>query len=576
MTHRRICTVLLVLAIVLWSVWAGTAKLQIGDYGLIHSLGSAYFLSLLLMTASFLLLLRSDPRARPLLGLHVFVFAMFLILPSMVLESTPRGTFTYLCATCVKSIEQAGEVQPSAVFYLQWPGLHILGAALGRLTDMDTLTIMLWFPVILQLALLAVAALLLRRFLPGPRLFWIAMWLIVLFPPLFGNLFLPMNAAILTVMATLAVVLWSLKHYGHITKAVWVAIVILLAGTTITHALTSLAAFLDLLVVFGVLLLVGVLQGTGRLAAVGARVKRLGEAAKLYVWQPSRRGLGRLPGLVGRFGYEGVIALVVCAVFIVLWQFVGIDTLSYEGGGGGGGGGSISFTNPEAGMEAIRELSYGGSEAHRRVVDLRIVYGAVISLLALGAFIKLALSRRIGARTVIPAAAVVITSLVLMTLSRYGGEMLARVFWYATPWLCMLAAWSLRSRLLTVFLILAMIVSPALLQVFRYGNEIIDYVPPGNIAAAEFATERLPAEKTSLEVAYSKIVWDYELHGEGLHVTINGSPYSGSEYVATAGYWADAMMFFKDKDFGVYDAELVDSGYGRVYANGEGRLYAIQ
>jgi len=566
MRYRRISILLLSLSIILWTVSTRLSHLEIGDYGLIHSLRPEYFVSLFLLTTSFLILLKFDPKARFLLGFHLVVFALFLILPSIILESTPRGTFTYLCATCVESIQHTDHIHTSEIFYLQWPGLHILGAELGMVMDMDTPTIMFWFPLLLQLLLLLVAALLFRCFLSSSREFWVAMWLVLLFPPLFGNLFLPMNAAVLLLMLTVGVILWSRSRFGKITQSGWIVMVLLLAAMTTTHALTSVVAFVDLFLLFAVIVLALGWKTSSPLRSSLNRTRHMGKATAQETWAHVRRGFGLADRLVAHVGWESLALLIICATFIVAWQFLGIDSL-----GGGGGTASLDFTNPESGLEAIEELSYGGSEAHTRVVNLRIIYGAIISLLALGVFLKLLTSRTMDKNTVVLAACIAVTSIALMCLSRYGGEMLARAFWYAAPWLCILAARCVNGKILTGLLVVILLISPVLLLVFRYGNEAMDYVPPGVVASAEFAIQDLPADKITLETIWAGRLWVYELYGSDLDVRLRTSPLSGAQYVAMSQSSANALYFFEGINLDEYEQGL--GSYKRIYANGEAELY---
>ncbi|MFC2000450.1 hypothetical protein ACFLXE_06840 [Chloroflexota bacterium] len=576
MRYHRISLLLLSLSVILWTISVRFSHLDIGDYGLVNSLRPEYFISLFLLTVSFLVLVKFEPRARFLLGLHLVVFALFMILPSIVLESAPRGDFTYLCATCVKSIEHSNHIYPAEVFYLKWPGLHILGAEVTTITGMGTRTLMFWFPLLLQMMLLPVAAFLFRRLCNTPREFWIAMWLVILFPPLFGNLFLPTNTATLLLILSMGIVLWSPSRFNRPVYRTSAMLVLLLAALTIMHALTSLVTLIDLVIVFSMPVIA---LAWKRVVAAEDVVHRVGAMAS-GTWQAARRGLGTPSRLLGYVGYDRLALLILCMAFIAAWQFFGIESLHAPVTPSGESiappvqpGNPLSPVSPESGLESIVELSFGGSEAHTQVVILRILYGGILSVLALGVFLRLVIARKMDANSIMLMALIVVTSAILMTLSQYGGEMLARAFWYATPWLCILAARCIVSgKLLTGILVIVLLVSPVLTQVFRYGNEALDYVPPPVITSAEFASHETPESKTTLETAWATGLWLYELYGSDSNIKTQSSPLNGAQYVAMSQSLQQALHFFKDLDLDGYEQGL--SSYNRIYANGEAELFS--
>jgi len=576
MRYRRISLLLLSLSVILWTVSVRFSHLDIGDYGLVNSLRPEYFISLFLLTVSFLVLVKFEPRARFLLGLHLVAFALFMILPSIVLESAPRGYFTYLCATCVKSIEHTNHIYPAEVFYLKWPGLHILGAGVTTITGMGTLTLMFWFPLLLQMMLLPVAAFLFRRLCNTPREFWIAMWLVILFPPLFGNLFLPTNAATLLLILAMGIVLWSPSRFNRPTYRTLAMLVLLLAALTIMHALTSLVTLIDLVIVFSIPVIA---LAWKRVVAAQDVVHRVGAMAS-ETWKASRRGLGNPIRLLGYVGYDKLVLLFLCMAFIGAWQFFGIESLHAPVTSSGESiappvqpGNPLSPVSPESGLESIVELSFGGSDAHTQVVILRILYGGILSVLALGVFLRWLIARKMDTNSIILVALIVVTSAILMSLSQYGGEMLARAFWYATPWLCILAARCIVSgKLLAGILVIVLFVSPVLTQVFRYGNEALDYVPPPVITSAEFATHELPEGRTTLEVISAAKLWQYELYGTDLNVKIKKSPLNHAQYIAENQYSIKAVEFFYGMDSDRYESGWNSYGYQRIYTNGEADL----
>ena len=581
MRYRRISVLLLSFSIVLWTISVRSAELKIGDYGLIHSLRPEYFISLFLLTVSFLFLLKFEPQARLLLGIHLVTFALFLILPAMILEGTPRGTFTYLCARCVESIENSGHIYTAEVFYLKWPGLHILGAELTMLTGIGTSSLMFWFPLLLQLLLLPIAAFLFRQLCSTPREFWTAMWLIVLFPPLFGNLFLPMNTATLLLILAVGIILWSRRRFKRIINSTWVIMIPLLASLTMMHALTSLVTFMYLFLLFTTLAVALGWKTLGPMKNLVDKVREAGKAITTPAWEHTR-GIFAFPLRVFAYaGYDRLAVLCLCGALIVAWQFLGIPSLAgrpqatqqaVQHATEQAEGLIEGITSPESRVEALQQLSYGRSEAHTRVVNLRILYGGLISFLAIAVFLRTLMSRRIQTHTLTLVAWVVIPSIVLIFLSAYGGEMLARAFWYATPWLCVIAARSVKGKVLPILLVVILFVSPMLLFVFRNGNEVMDYTRPSEIATADFFSHYRPARETTMEVVARGRIWEYELYDHADDVDIQGSPLSDAEYVVTGEPYEATLSFFEDIDTEEYIEQLGTLSYSQIYGNRDVRL----
>src|SRR5439155_3107146 len=127
----------------------------------------------------------------------------------------------------------------------------------------------------------------------------------------------------------------------------------------------------------------------------------------------------------------------------------------------------------------------GGSRGHFLVVATRLgMTGMLWSLATVGAVRGL----RRGS-IALAAVLLALAPFPLILLQGYGGEMLMRVYLFALPFMCFLAAASILPRSGSVFRTAALALASVALAVgclvTRYGNERMDMVTPAELHAAE-------------------------------------------------------------------------------------------
>jgi hypothetical protein len=131
-----------------------------------------------------------------------------------------------------------------------------------------------------------------------------------------------------------------------------------------------------------------------------------------------------------------------------------------------------------------------GSPAHESVATLRVATAVVA--FALGALgVARFLVRRPIPRETRFAIVALLGIAILAPISVYGGEMLIRVLLFSLPMLAILIVRAFDAAAVRVALIAALVVFAPLQLVTHYGNELYDYVSPGEVAGFSYVADHL-------------------------------------------------------------------------------------
>lgn len=466
--------VLLLTAILLWAVGVWQGQLRIGPYGLVHSLPPLFFVAMLLLNGSFLATLRWNQEHTILLSAELLVLVAFVDLMPIILERTPRFPYVYDSYGYADYIVRNGHLNLGYPYH-NWPALHLLNAVLVQVSGIDPVSLLLWSPLLLRGLTLPVFGLIFRQLCDSKGELWVALWLSVLFAVGPGYLVPGKLAALLmTVILSLALipVLGSHLSVGQ-RLSYQLLLVILLVALPSAHLLTSVAAVVSLTLAYAL--------------------------AKFVA-----RGAVRLN------------TIVLAAVFAACWIFyVAVE---------------VTFTllpifvaeilDLDAVLTQTRKAAMGGSQQHTIVFLVRFAYVVTLSLLAVSAFLKhIALERRMRLQWALPAAWVV-SSVSLVLLTAYSGEILGRAFAFAFLALVVLAAKHVTGLGFWPLACLVLLAS-ALYPVNAWGNERVDYVPPSEIAATEVFYDHRPSNYWI--TAYPIRIWRYRYLDESRHSDADSS-----------------------------------------------------
>ncbi|MBH1936608.1 lipopolysaccharide biosynthesis protein [Streptomyces sp. AV19] len=429
-----------------------------GGLGLVSVLPAATLVGTAVLVAAFAAALVP---ARPRTWLPAAVLLATVVslhaLPA-VLEDRPRFATAWQHLGFLDYIDRTGTAAPDLDARWSWPGFFALAAFAARACGAHDLTELLrWWPLAVQLACLAPLALLLRAVRAGWRAKWTALWLFALCGWVGQDYFSPQALNYLVYLLFVAVLLvwfrWPgqlpgrripgerrVEPVGRGQLTVLLALLIaLFAASVASHQLTPF-------VMLGVLTVL-----------VLARRSVL-------------RGLPLL-----------------CAVMLAVW--IGFLAEPYWSGhfhelfgGLGSLGGNVS--------SSVSGRIEGGNPVHKFVLYVRVALaGGVLLFAALGWWRR----RRAGVTDV---SLTVLTCVPFLAfgMQSYGGEVALRVFLFAVPGACVLAALALfpgaaRRRRTWVGPLTALAAGLVLVFGFlvaRWGNEDFERVRGGEVAAMEY------------------------------------------------------------------------------------------
>ncbi|MBT2386154.1 lipopolysaccharide biosynthesis protein [Streptomyces sp. ISL-11] len=437
----------------------GEARLDgMGGLGLVSVLPVATLVGAALLVAAFAAALRLGEQRRGLLTAVLLLTVVSLHAVPAVLEDAPRFATAWQHLGFLDFLDRTGVAAPDLDARWSWPGFFAVVALAARACGAEDLTeVLRWWPTVMQLLCLAPLALLLRAVRAGWRAKWTAAWLFVLCGWVGQDYFSPQSLNYLFYLLFVAVLLvwfrWprqlsgkrlpgesEVAPAGRGTQGALLAVLIaLFAASVASHQLTPF-------VMLGVLT---VLVLTGR---------------------STLRGLPLL-----------------CGVMLAVW--VGFLAEPYWSGhfdelfgGLGSLGGNVS--------SSVSGRIEGGSATHKLVLYVRVALaGGVLAFAALGWWRR----RRAGVGDV---ALPVLTAVPFLAfgMQSYGGEVALRVFLFALPGACVLAALALFPRTATprrsvagpVAALVAGLVLVFGFLVARWGNEPFERVRPGEVAAMDY------------------------------------------------------------------------------------------
>jgi hypothetical protein len=506
---------LLPIAVTLWAVSMLQAEFHLGPLGLVHCLPPTFFVAMFILSISFLLAIASPGTPSRLLGLHLAALVGAVGLVPIVLEQTARFPYVYDSYAYADYIVRTGHFSLAHPYH-NWPGLHLLNAALIEISGLDPGALMLWSPIALQVGVLGAQALLFSKLCETRQELWMALWLSVAFRG--SGYLLPSTVAGLPMLVVLFIAVTAITRSADSegTDLGYTVLRLVLMGTVVTsHLLHSWLLVLDL----GLLWLVATLMRKKN----SIHFTTILAGVLVLIWM-----------LYVTVGYtEGIIRS-------LLAEILNLDAV-------------VSSTQLEA---------YGGSPAHSLVFSVRLLYVLALSVLGLSGFVEGLLHRRPIAGWLIPGTWVVgAASFALVT--SYGGEILARAYYAALFALVVLASRHVRGRGFAV-MAAVIVVSSLLYPINAWGNEAVDYVPPSEIDAVMFLREKHP---TSYSIVANPVrVWRW--------VDIDRvNRWAGDPLIVVGSQAASRSLAFLDTttEDSVTGADPW-LGWSRVHDNGEVQL----
>ncbi|MER5550121.1 hypothetical protein ABT001_00240 [Streptomyces sp. NPDC002793] len=472
----------LLLAAGLWTFSLPSVGFRsMGEYGLLDRLPVTYYLSLLALTAGFLVSLRRAGTAPWWPAAYCAGLLMALKGVPAVLYDSERYPWASKHDAVINHLLANGELRPNEGLsgnmsaYDQWPGFFTLNAGLVRAFGAESAaTYLNWAPVVLGLLMMPVLILIYRTFSEDRRLVWTAVWIFQLANWVGQDYLAPQGLAFLLHLAVLAVVVRHFVRPGS-------------AGRLGSRACPDPAA-------------APVPPPTGtRQRAVGVIVLAPLVLAVNAVHQltPVMLCVTLLAlNLTRRYrnlGLLSVAVLLMLAWDLTLGRPLFVETLGTLRDSLGD-----LTQNSRAGYAG--QLTGAGPELAGRANVLMVLAVAVLAGTAV-------LLRRRLAHSALPLLLTSVAPVPLFVVNDYGGEMLFRVYLFALPGAAFFAAAALvpaaggtgthrvRPAVRRIRAVALPVSLAALLTGFMpsyYGKEQMNYTPPAETALVTRAIDRAP------------------------------------------------------------------------------------
>ena len=442
---------LVLLSSILWIIGLYSSRISFSGFGLIGGLNPLVLMSVSLLIFTFFL--GYHQRKGPwFFALSLILLILFLDLPSILLEQTPRIYANWRYYGYSEYIIRNGHLDPIRVWYHTWPGFPLLAAGFVSITGIEPTTIILITPIIGSLLITGLIVVLGKIFYPGDNRPWIAGLIINLFMWIDQNYFTAQNLALQIYVLAISLCFIAFSREKNIKNIYTYLSLFLLFTLFITHLLT----FFMFAVAFITLLL-----------------------ARLY---ESRKALTHKHILVIIFG------LVISCALLLLWlttenaTWVSNRIWSIM---------ADSFRIGSVFNSYLAKLSTG-STTYRYIVLIRILYSALlVSLIFLIGIVNIRMRRRIKKKITReklywrPLLVLGIATFSLVFITSYSGEIIERLFLFLIPVLCIFALLAFNRRALVIVLVIFLVISPPFFFITKYGNEEMDHISPNEIKGCE-------------------------------------------------------------------------------------------
>ncbi len=462
-----------IFALVAAGLWGGSLRgidvRRMNDLGLISVFPPSLFVALGIVLVGFCLALRRQPLNEGVLLLHVLLLIIMLYGTTALVEAYPRFEVTWRHIGFTEYIMRTGQSNGALDAYFNWPTFFILSAFTTRLAGLPNLLgLVAWAPVFFNILYLGPLLAILKAATADRRLVWLGAWFFYLtnwigqdyFSPQAFNFFL--NLTILALLLTY----FAVPHVPSSRPRVGVIGLLRRLGARweeSTHAGPAPLHPLQRAALIGVVMALYVVSVASHQLTPFAT---LASVTALCVFNKCRAR--SLP--------------VFMVVVLVTW--LSFMTVPYLSGHLGDLTKNIGSLHGAVTANLTGRLH--GSPQHTFIVRIRLFMTALVWGGALLGVVRLARRRTLDLRY----ALVALAPFPLLILQPYGGEMLLRVYLFASPAVVFLLAalfYTRHARITSWRLTGAVaLMSAVLLFSFlfaRFGNEKMDYMTTGDVNA---------------------------------------------------------------------------------------------
>ena len=474
---------------------------RMNDFGLISVLPWQVLLSVAILTAATVVLMRPDRPDPVVMTLYLVVLVVMLYAIPALVEQVAHFSTNWVHEGFIEYIRRTGAVAPQLEARFDWPGFFILAAFLAQVAGIgNPVGYANWAPVYFNFLYLLALAVIFRSLTRDPRLIWAGLWLFALGNWVGQDYFSPQALAYFLDLAILGVVLtwfrvarprseriaarlarmghgtgrWAVRAYEFLTPddepprpargaqlaALLVLLVVIFAFIAYSHQLTPFFLSFALL-------------GLAVFNRLSART---------------------LPVIFG------VITVAWVSYMTVPFLTGHVASLLSE----------VGRLGDTVGTNVVQRIQ--GSEDHQTVVTIRLAFTlAVWAVAAAGAIVRYVDGRRDLSLILLAVAPVP-----LVGLQAYGGELVLRLYLFTLPMAAFLAAGLIYGRPgagpgrarqgLAVVVTLALVVT---FFVTRYGNERADLMTTAEVQAVDQMYAMAPPGSL-LVAASNNLPWKFK------------------------------------------------------------------
>jgi hypothetical protein len=164
-----------------WTLSLHGAELdQIAGIGLLSAMPPTYFLAVLLLLVGFAVAVNHSPAAPKTLGLYVVALVVVVHATTPLLYDHPRYMWTYNHLGVISLIAETGAVDRDVDIYNNWPAFFASNAWLSGVTGLSPGAYAPWAQLFFGLTSVAAMRFALRGVTADERLLWTAAWFFVL------------------------------------------------------------------------------------------------------------------------------------------------------------------------------------------------------------------------------------------------------------------------------------------------------------------------------------------------------------------------------------------------------------
>lgn len=497
---------------------------RISGFGLLPGLPVTYYLALALLGAGFLAALTQRSAPPALAALYVLALVVVLHGTAPLLYSEPRYAWTYKHLGVTDYIAHFGATDRSLDIYQNWPGFFALAAMFERVSGVSLTAMAAWAEVFFEVAYVAAVAFLVRGLTRDWRIVWTAAWLFVLANWLGQDYFAPQSFAYVLYLVLIGVCVRCAPcpRTGGSRRALaarwW--------GWIERKSIGRRSPWVD--DPAGVPMRPGSALVVGGLLFVAIATSHQLSPVLCIV------AVAAFAATTRRISWWVVIAMVALEL---VWLAAGWSLLDskYQ---------LLSFSPFERpstpGANPVWALPGIAAQTLASQVSVAIVAG-----LALGGLWR----RWRGGHWDLPVIAMMLAPALVIGAQSYSGEGVFRVYLFALPWLCFLAATAIvplaRKRAATLLRALAVAGASVLLggtMLFAFfGNEVANHITPQDVAIEQWYERNAPSGSAVLYLAPN---------------VPNRMSYRYADKQVWSGSFSPALTDdprFRDRDLGVAD-----------------------